>query len=737
MEKVLKSKDKGSGFVSTFNAVFLPVSITLLSVVLFLRLGQIVGITGFWKTTLVVSFSALISLLTAFSISSVSTNMKIESGGLYYILGRTFGIEASSAICIPLFIAQCFTIAFCISGFSEAISLLFCIKTSVTFCLLILVLLTSIALYSEKFVVKAQTFLFIIVGLGLISFFIGNNPSNLELVDSGKSLANLSFWPLVALFFPAVTGIEGGLAMTSRLDPAKKSVPKGMISALIIAYVVYITCAFLLSTRAPSSILISNPLIMRSLAYIPQVLTFTICLSTLSGALSMLLAAPRVLEALSNDGVLPKFFSKSFGESDTPQIAILATSLIAYLGLTFGDLNQIAPMLTMFFLASYCMINLSTGIEAMIANPSWRPTFPIPWALSLTGAVCCFVTMLMTNAGMTLTSFSFICGLYFFIKRKQLSSKWDDLRHSILILIARFATYKLDILKSSPKSWRPSLLVFVGDPLLRPYLICLSSQLTHKKGLLTYSSLIDNTLEKSYEVFEKNKLELFLRKLKIPAIVHSARTQNIGEKMQAMIENFGMGSLSPNTIVLGAPKKKEKYPIFAKVIFSAFEHQKNILLVHEPSSKGPLKQNKDNKIIDVWWAGGSKNNPELTLTLAYMLKTSSSWKGAKLKLKTAVTTESDEKPLYESLQELARSARLNIHPEIVMHDLKQSLFQDTIKQSSKDADLIFLGLRPPSVNETVEDYCLYFEDLIQKVQGFKTTLFVLCSENLDFDQILN
>ncbi len=181
---------------SAFTAVFIPVTLTLLSVVFFLRMGFIVACSSLLTTSIIISIAVCISLITALSISSVATNMRIGSGGLYFILSRTFGIEVASATCLPLFLAQSLGIALYIMGFSEALSAVFPSFDPKQVCLITLVLLTILASISAKSVLKAQSYIFIFVAFGLVSFFLGQHGYEPQTHSNALQIPKLSFWTL-------------------------------------------------------------------------------------------------------------------------------------------------------------------------------------------------------------------------------------------------------------------------------------------------------------------------------------------------------------------------------------------------------------------------------------------------------------------------------------------------------------------------------------------------------------
>ena len=110
-----------SGRFGTFAGVFTPNILTILGIILFLRMGWVVGQAGLWNALLIVVMANAISLLTGFSLSAIATNMQVKAGGNYYIISRSLGLEIGGAIGIPLFLSQAISVAFYIIGFTEAL----------------------------------------------------------------------------------------------------------------------------------------------------------------------------------------------------------------------------------------------------------------------------------------------------------------------------------------------------------------------------------------------------------------------------------------------------------------------------------------------------------------------------------------------------------------------------------------------------------------------------------------
>lgn len=719
------SKITTSSTSNTFSAVFLPTFLTLISMGFFLRMGWIVALAGPTQTIALISLAVLICSITTLSMSSTLTNIKMEGGGVYFFLSRIFGVDIASAISLPLFLAQALSAAFYILGFAETLHLLLPSVSAKGATLCLMIIIGVLTLLSSKIVLKTELFIFGITCLTLLSFYFGK-PLSLE--TAVVPLPSVSFWILFATFFPIVTGIEGGLSFINQLKNPSKSIPLGLLSAIGCSLFIYLSVAYLLHKRAPQSLLI-DPLIMKNLSLIPFVVIIGILTSALSAALGSIMSAANSLQAFAQDRIIPSILGQK-------HLSILISLTIVFLGVSFGSVNAIAPILSMFFLISYGTLNAATGMEALIENPSWRPTLKIHWLVSLLGAALCFIVMLMINPGMSLIATLCVTLLYLLMKKRNLHSSWEDMRYSILLFFSRYAIYKLNTLEPSPKTWRPNLLVFVGDPLLRAHLSQLTSAITHKKGFLIISSIVNPFTSASAE---EKKLSFFLEKTQIPALIKTKQAPNLLTGMRSLIEDIGLGDLSPNTIVLGASEKEEKIPIFSEIIQFAYKNKKNILIIRENALTERLQiktRMHQKKSINVWWGGRSKNNSELMVILGYMLQTSDTWKGSTLTLKTAVNIEEDIPFMQQKLDSFLSISRLRLNTDIALHK-EGDIFSNTMKTHSNSSDLVFLGIKPPEEHETLEEYSKYYGNLLEKTKYYPPIAYTLAGESLDFNKILS
>ena len=726
----VESNAQGFG---TFKGVYIPSTLTILGVIMYLRMGWVVGNVGLIQTLLIVTISTLITLTTSLSISATATNMKVGGGGAYYMISRSLGVEGGAAIGIPLFLSQALGISFYIVGFSDSIADQLPFISPLLLRIGTLAILTALAYVSADLALKIQVWVFVAILFSIFSFMFGsaepNLAANAEKAVDPNSL--VGFWAVFAVFFPAVTGILTGVSMSGDLKNPSYSIPWGTLAAVITGYVVYMTIPILLYSKVSQISLISDNLIMTKISLIKPAIYLGIWGATLSSALGSLLGAPRILQALSKDKVVPSFIGKSNGDSDNPKAATIVTFLVALSGILLGDLNIIAPVLSMFFLTSYGVLNLSAAFEELISNPSWRPKFNVPWYVSACGAFACFAAMFMIDPGATFIALFSTAAIYFFMRKRKIRRHWDDMTRGIYLWLARTSITALERIAPNPKSWRPILFVFSGAPTSRWYLIQLADDITHGKGFLTIGTVLKKTDENVVLANQMQKsITNYLQKKNVQGLSHVSVASDITEGLKALVQSYGIGSLVPNTFLLGVNKREENFENYAKLIRFIYLSKKNVVLMKEGRV---IDKEKHRKRIDVWW-GRERHNASLMLTIAYMLQTSPEWRNSKLMLKSIVRSESERDSAMKSLKSLVSEGRLDIKVEIIIEEKWETDLKKTIRKSSLDFDLVIMGMRPPE-DETVEERHEYYKKTLEMTSGFPPTLFVMAAQELDFAAI--
>jgi len=732
------SEKQGYSF-GTFKGVYTPSVLTIFGVIMYLRFGWVLGNVGLAGTLLIVTIATAITFLTGLSISAMATNMKVGGGGAYYIIARSLGLEAGAAIGLPLFFARAIGVAFYIAGFTEALlsianplpfdpALSAKIISSGT-----LVLLTALAYFSADLALKVQFGIFAAIAVSLVSFFMGNpTVEALAIPPDAVIPPKAAFWVVFAVFFPAVTGIEAGLGLSGDLKNPAKALPLGTLLAIGTGYLVYMVIPFFLHKTVPdANLLLLDQNIMSAVARWAPLVMLGVFAASLSSALGSLLGAPRTLQALAIDRVIPRFIGRGFGKDKAdPRIATALSFVVALAAVLLGDLNLIAPILSMFFLLSYGLLNLSAGLEGLIESPSWRPRFKVHYGVSLLGSALCFAAMLMIDAGATLIAIFVTALVFYLVKRRNLNAHWADMRYGILTLLVRFAIQRLNKLKPDERTWRPNILALSGSPKSRWHLIEMAHSLTRHSSALTVASIlpVEEWSAEKVQAMEDSMRE-YLEKREVDAMVKIFPSPDMLSGARALVRAYGYGPLTPNTILLGDTENRASFDEFADLIQLVNRTRRNLVMLRESDVDTADEADE----IHVWW-GGNKDNIGLMLTLAYQIQKSPVWKQSKLVLKTIVGTEDERGAAKERMENFIEEQRIPAKTDVLIKHLPS--FYDIIRRSSAGAGLVFMGMRPPGEDETVEEYSGYYGSLMEATKEMPPLAFVLAAEAIEFRQVI-
>jgi amino acid transporter len=717
----------------TFKGVFTPNILTILGVVMYLRFGWVIGNAGLISTLIIVTISTLITFLTALSVSTLATNMKVKTGGAYYIISRALGIEAGASIGLPLYLAQTLGISFYIAGFAESVlQIIPCANINIKLIgIVTLIILTIITLKSTDIALKTQYVILALIALSLISFFTGSGDRVLPLASDILVPDKEKFWTVFAVFFPAVTGIMSGLSMSGDLKKPEKSIPWGTLTAVVCSYAIYMAIPiFFVKFITDHRIFLVDYMIMYKVARWGPFILAGLWGAALSSALASILSAPRTLQAMAKDAIVFRFLGYGFGKNREPRIAVMISFLIALTGILAGDLNVIAPILSMFFLTTYGLLNLSAGFGRLIKSPSWRPSFQLHWGFSFIGAFGCFACMFMINPGATFVALFISLGIYTITKRRGLRAGWGDMKYGILMLLIQFGLYRLSSKKPNIKTWRPNILVLSGSPTARWYLIEIANAISHGYGLMTVAAVLpDRNI--SYERRENMKQTIrgYLEERRIKAMVKVYPSDDVMSGISELIKGYGFGPVEPNTILIGETADDDNLVKFTELIHMMHENRRNVVIVKENRIHKP---NDRSGRIDIWW-GQKGDNAGLLLSFAYLLHTSPLWKDSRLILKHIIFSKDSRKDTEEGLRAFVEQSRIQADVEIILADSNEIF--STIQEHSQGASFVFMGLRPPGVDETEEGYGMYLKNIFKNTEDLHCVGYVLCAEDVQFRKI--
>lgn len=482
----MKSNSRRFG---TFEGVFTPTILTIIGVIMYLRLGWVVGNAGFGGALLIILLAKLVTITTGLSMASMATNIRIGAGGFYALISRSLGAEVGSAIGIPLYLSQALGGAMYITGFTEAWVAIFPTHNPHFVATMVLIFLFIISLISTKFALKVQYIIMSIVFLSLISFFLGKVESAHEIVVWGD-FSKAPFWVVFSIFFPAVTGIATGAAMSGELKDPRRSLIIGIPSAIGVSMIIYIAAAFWFAHLASADALVQNYTIMMDISRVQLLIIAGVFGATLSSALGSIVGGPRTLMALGQDKVVPfaKILARQSNHGE-PRYAIIVTGIVIEVSLLLGDLNTIAPLLTMFFLITYGAINLAVLIQQGIGIPSFRPSFKIPLIVPLMGSLWCLMVMFLINPIFVAVAMMVILIVYMVQVKRGLTATWGDVRSGLFNAIAEWAAKTSARMPQSAKSWKPNLMIPIEDPKNWPHLMEFVRDIVFPSGTLRLFSV--------------------------------------------------------------------------------------------------------------------------------------------------------------------------------------------------------------------------------------------------------
>jgi amino acid transporter len=700
------NRDAGrrTGNLGMFGGVFTPSVLTILGIILFLRLGYVVGNAGLGRTLVIVALANAISVLTSVSLSAIATNLRVKGGGPYYIISRTLGVEFGGAIGIVLFLAQSVSIAFYCIGFAEAVTRLlplYWAHLPQVVAGLAVGLLLLFAWLGADWATRFQYVVMAALGAALVSFFAGGLLAwnNTILVQNWASPAEgLPFWGVFAIFFPAVTGFTQGVSMSGDLKDPEKSLPAGTFLAVGVSIVVYFAAAIVFAGTLPLSELMGDYAAMKRVAAAGFLIDVGVVAATLSSAMASFLGAPRILQSAAQDRILPflLFFAKGAGPTENPRRGVLLSAAIAYATIALGNLNLVARVVSMFFLISYGLLNYATYYEARAASPSFRPR--LRWfdsRLSLIGGLLCLGSMLALDVMAGTAAIAVLFAVYQYLKRTAGPARWADSRRSYHLQQVRVHLLASAAETEHPRDWRPQVLAFSKDSHRREQLLRFASWIEGGSGLTTAVRILEGQGGKMLKGRREAEAELQQDlaehgSTSFPLVV-SAPNLEIG--ISTVVQACGVGPLRANTVLLNwldehgealQQSGERRYGSHLRVVFR-LGCNIVVLAVKEEEWTALQSVPPKERRIDVWWWGDATSR--LMLLLAYLVTRNNEWDGASIRV-LAPRRETSSQKSADELQGILHEVRIEAEPIII-----EEPSSDSVVEQSKESALVFLPFR--------------------------------------------
>ncbi len=678
--------------LGTFAGVFTPSILTILGIILFQRLGYVVGAGGLVRTLAIIAIATAISAVTSLSLAAIASNMRIRGGGDYYLISRTLGVQYGGAIGLVLFLAQSVSVAFYCFGFGEAVGALLGYGGDAVVTAGIAAIATLaigvIAYLGSDLATKFQYVVMGALAVALVSFYWGglSSMTTFTLRESLRPAADApthEFWLLFAIFFPAVTGFTQGVSMSGDLRDPARSLPRGTFWAVGISTLVYASAAAVLAACLPLDDLASDYGAMRRVARWPWLIEVGVIAATLSSAMASFLGAPRILQSLAADNIVPPLrgFAAGSGPSNNPRRAVLLAGAVALATIALGSLDAVAAVVGMCFLLSYGLLNYATFFEARADSPAFRPTFRLfnAW-LSLAGAALCVFAGAMINPFAAAIAGAMLVA---------------DSRYAYHFRRVRDHLTEMRGGSDRPRDWRPFVLALCNDSIGRVRLLTFASWIDGESGFTTAVRVLTPEEGESRDRVEiaEDSLRAQIREARLQTFARVVAAPDVTEGLASLLQAHGLGPLRVNTILMSADEQFGE-PVRAgdapptRTLAAALGQRCNIILLEvcERSWQRALATPEHERRIDVWWKGDDTSR--LCLLTAHLMTRSEGWEEASIRVRAISTEKSDRERALASIREMLADVRIQAQPDIVEFKGPPSLLEH-----SADATVVFLPLR--------------------------------------------
>ena len=731
----------GHGFGTA--PVFLTSISTILGAVMFLRFGYAVGHLGLVGAVFIILLGHAVTIPTALAIAEIATNRRVEGGGEYFIISRSFGTTIGGAIGFSLFLSQAISIAFYVIAFAEAFRPLGSwfqdvsglgfeprlISFSTTLILVGIVLSRGAAIG-----VRALWGVAAILMVSLVLFFLGSPPAEIR-PDAPLLVSDLAdadpFILVFAIVFPGFTGVTAGVGLSGDLANPRRSIPLGIISATLVGMVVYFFLVVKLASSASAGLLAEDQLIMSRIALWGPIIPIGLAAATLSSAVGSILVAPRTLQALGSDRIIPakglnSLLAKGTGKANEPRNATLVTAGIALVFVLLGNVDLVARIVSMFFMVTYGALCAISFLEHFAARPSYRPSFRSKWYLSLFGAIMCLLLMLQMDLMFAILAIVVMNLLYMGIRRSR--GGVDDLAaifHGVMTQATRYLQVRLQ--KIAPNDWRPSVIMITGRTFDRAAPIQILEWLCHRYGFGTYLHYINGrleptTFEESREV--QQRLVESIENRKGAIYVDTMISPSLASALAQSLQMPGVSGMENNTILfeVGTHDPQEVLDeIMAGLSMSGVPGMNRLVLRHGGNFFG------GRRTLHVWLTWSDAENANLMILLAYILLGHRDWHGAEIEI-FAVYPKREVQERAEALHSMISEGRLLISEQnltLIPTDEDIDL-QHMVEARSGAADLVLLGF-------TTERLERRGRALFERFPALRDTLFVSAEETIKID----
>jgi len=712
--------------------VFFTAISTILGAVLFLRFGYGVGTLGFWGMVFIILLGHAVTIPTALAISEIATNKRVEGGGEYFIISRSFGLNIGATIGIALFLSQAISVAFYVIAFTEAFEFFFewisrrydiLLPRQVISIPVMLALSFLVIKKGANLGVKILYGIVAMLGISLLLFFIGKTP---EAAASGFNLANaemrntFQFFTVFAIIFPAFTGMTAGVGLSGDLKNPGKSIPRGTTTATLIGAVIYFFVCYKLALSASPEDLIGNQLIMSKIAFGGKIIIpLGLAASTISSAIGSVMVAPRTLQALASDDSFPlaktnKWLSAGRANDNEPINASALTCIIAFIFVAVGNVNSVASIITMFFLVVYGSLCLISFLNHFGTSPSYRPSFRSRWYFSLIGFL--FSIWIMFKISMPYATIAILLMIavhiylnYHHKERKGLEAIFANaifqINRGLQIFLQKESSKKEFV------EWRPSAICISKDTFERDTALRFLNWISYKYGFGTYLHRIDGYYSK--KTYHESKVML-QKLIKISdqignyVYIDTFITPSYTTAIAQAIQIHGISGMENNMVIFEFDKENpEELPQIIDNYNLVNAGNFDVLVL--AASRKPIYYHNG---IHVWIKASDSDNANLMILLSFIILGNPEWKNGTIKI-FSLCKEEEYQETRQSLQELIATGRLPITTQNIQIIIQKEdiSVKSLINSTSTDAGLTILGFKDESLKHHKEELFSGYDDL--------------------------
>ncbi|XP_017734292.1 PREDICTED: solute carrier family 12 member 3 isoform X2 [Rhinopithecus bieti] len=522
--------------------VMIRCMLNIWGVILYLRLPWITAQAGIVLTWIIILLSVTVTSITGLSISAISTNGKVKSGGTYFLISRSLGPELGGSIGLIFAFANAVGVAMHTVGFAETVRDL-------------------LQEYGAPIVDPINDIR--IIGVVSVTVLLAISLAGMEWESKDPAVA-IPKGTLMAIFWTTISYLAISATIGSCVVRDASGVLNdtmtpgwGACEGLACGYGWNFTeCTQQHSCRYG---LINYYQTMSMVSGFAPLITAGIFGATLSSALACLVSAAKVFQCLCEDQLYPLigFFGKGYGKNKEPVRGYLLAYAIAVAFIIIAELNTIAPIISNFFLCSYALINFSCFHASITNSPGWRPSFQYynKWA-ALFGAIISVVIMFLLTWWAALIAIGVVLFLLLYVIYKKPEVNWGSSVQAGSYNLALSYSVGLNEVEDHIKNYRPQCLVLTGPPNFRPALVDFVGTFTRNLSLMICGHVLIGPHKQRMPELQliTNGHTKWLNKRKIKAFYSDIIAEDLRKGVQILMQAAGLGRMKPNILVVGFKK---------------------------------------------------------------------------------------------------------------------------------------------------------------------------------------